>query len=32
MSTRLPLITTADQLLAASDDLGPCELVRGTGH
>ena len=29
MSTKIPLITTADQLLAASKDLDPCELVRG---
>lgn len=29
MSTKLPLINTADQLLAAADELGPCELVRG---
>ena len=29
MSTKIPLITTAEQLLAASDELGPCELVRG---
>ena len=29
MSTKLPLITTADPLLAASKDLDPCELVRG---
>lgn len=29
MSTKIPLITTADQLLKASCDLDPCELVRG---
>jgi hypothetical protein len=29
MPTKIPLITTADQLLAASDELGPCELARG---
>ncbi len=29
MSTKIPLITTADQLLVASEDLGSCELVRG---
>ena len=29
MSTKIPLITTAEQLLAAPDELGPCELVRG---
>jgi Uma2 family endonuclease len=29
MATRTPPITTAEQLLAAPDDLGPCELVRG---
>lgn len=29
MSTKIPLITTAKQLLAAPDELGPCELVRG---
>jgi len=29
MSTKIPLITTADRLLVASKDLGSCELVRG---
>ena len=29
MATQASHITTADQLLAAADDLGPCELVRG---
>jgi Uma2 family endonuclease len=29
MSIKIPSITTADQLLAASKDLDPCELVRG---